>query len=103
MNVAGFGGLVEFLDSAVEVGLSAVEFALLHQADLAVGGSVQLVFDGLAAGLVADRQTLDAVLDELAILGFVIGAGGGPLAVVLSVQRLEVFRADWRRVGASFR
>ena len=101
MDIATAGGLVEQLDPSGEVGVGSVEFALLHQPNFVVGRSVELVFDGFAAGLVADVQALHAVFDKLTVLGHVIGESRGPLGVVLGVEGFKLRRADRRSVGSS--
>ena len=70
---------------------------------IVVGGSVELVFDGLAAGLVADGQAVDAVFDKLTVFGLMIRASSGPLAMVLGVEGGEFRRAGERTVGVSLR
>ena len=94
MDVAAAGRLVEFLDTAGEVGVGAFEFALLHQPNFVVGGSVELVSDGVAAGLVANGQAMDAVFDKLTVLGFVIGLCDGPFGVVLGIESFKLCWAE---------
>lgn len=74
MDVATAGGPVQRLNAACEVGVGTVEFALFHHLNPVVGCSAEPVFDGLAAGLVAEGQALSAVFDKLAVFGVVIGS-----------------------------
>ena len=96
-DVAAVRRLLQLRHPAVEIGIGPRQFAFLHQPDFVVRGAGHLVLDGLAAGAVADGQALNAVLDELSVLGDVVGLRLGPLRVMTRIERVALGGIRQRR------
>ena len=89
MDVTTLSKLVKLCQALVEVCVSPGQLALLHQDNLVIGGAGNLILNRPAAGLVADSEALDAMLNQLAILGDVISLGRGPFDMMAKIERIK--------------